>query len=216
MGADDDVIMKASFGAALLDAILSIPDPERYKAVEHLGLQKFLPSYVTFPSREINQKQLEQEALQTLAVDYLTPPQFRKYLTHEQTAPRTPASPFKALNYLLVTEILRISEKGNVNPLVYKIASARVDQQTGMENLTKIYGRSANAVQDRDEWAYLKLIHSQVLEYHRRFVQELPMLEIALDDKQGKMPQDLSCYYVAIVGRVDRDGQPINAQHVFL
>ncbi len=173
-------VVKASYGAALHDVLMRLPDTDTMARIHEYGLEQHLPPWVDWSTGHVDQQQLDEAILGVLNSLYLTPPEFMSYMEREQQDNLSlPAEPFKALNYRLVQEILRISPQGHVNSLVYKLGTARVNQEVGMANLQRLYEKTTHYAEG-DFLRYIQLMTSQNLRTHQRLVDELPALEAVL------------------------------------
>ena len=114
----------------------------------------------------------------TLANSYLTPREFVDfYRNEEEEGEQVPSVPIKALNYLLIKEVFKVSPMGKVNSLVYKLSTARVSIAFGMDNIKNIYNKGLSEIKDKEFYLYRRLMVTQILKANERFVGELPALE---------------------------------------
>ncbi|MDO8656184.1 MAG: hypothetical protein Q7K45_03020 [Nanoarchaeota archaeon] len=208
---DEKTIVRASYEAAIYDAIIDVPDQNTLRFVTGAGLHRFLPKWINLETGTVDRGKLEQRALKMVVSDYVAPLQFREKYAQELKI-NLPKS-VHDLNYMLVTEIISISPEGKVNPLIYKLSTARVTKQASMEVVRKIYDQGLEAISNPQFRKYLTFVQEQILQTQQRFVDELPMLEKVLQEEG--LPSDLSTLDVAIFGRIGDDGKPIVA-HPFL
>lgn len=192
------IIFCASYGAALYDNILSVPDKNKLEIITYSGLHRFLPQWINMNTGAIDERKLERRVLQTIASSYPLPQEFQQWYAQEQRE-IVPDSILN-LNYLLLTEILSTSPQGKVNPLVYKLSCGRVNKQIGMNTLRKISEEILERITDPEERRYFWLNHTQMLQTQQRFVDELPLLEHLL--QTGGFPQDLSEVNIEIYGLI--------------
>lgn len=154
---DKKVIVRASYNAAVYDSILEVPDQHTLRFITGADLHRFLPKWVSMETGIVDQEKLDQKALEIVASSYLTPVEFSTRYALEPRAPRS--NSFHDLNYMLVKEIISISPGGKVNPLVYKLSTARVNKEVGMDSVRKMYDQALETNTDPQRRKYYTFIH---------------------------------------------------------
>ena len=172
-------VSRVIYQTAFYDHLLALPVGNTLQAIRDLRLERFLPSYFDFERGRVADTQAFDAQVRSECLDnHLTPQAVLERLQRERRELSRPSlDPFEELNYRLINEVLSISSAGDVSPLAYKVATGRISTETGIEVLSNLYFDVRQEITGKEEHTFHALIQAQVLSEHRRFIDQLPVLE---------------------------------------